>query len=302
MKKQTLSKAVMSCFFVWLIHSEFVRAQSADDAILLDNKEFCVGLQYASDQWSNYWEGTLKRDNENLGLVSRQTILPMIAVGLGNRLNLMASLAYVRTDASNGTLIGERGVQDWSIWAKYAIINQDGFTLQLLGGASGPAARYNPDYMPLHRGLGAYEGTLRLMTQYQSHDDHYIRAYVSGHVRSHIQLDRYFYYTDRAYYDHTVDMPDAMSYGVSFGKWWMDESLRTEITADGLFTLGGFDIRRQDMPFPSNRINSQFIRFFSRYYIPPAKQFGFSVSAAYAYAGRNAGQSFILNAGLYYQW
>lgn len=302
MKTHTLGKAMMSCLLIWLVSCEFVNAQSADDAILLDNKQFCVGVQFAADQWSNYWEGTLKRDNENLGRVTRQTLVPMAALGLGKRLNLMASVAYVHTGASNGTLAGDRGMQDWSIWAKYAVLNKDGFSLQLLGGASGPLTRYNPDYMPLHRGLGAYEGTIRLMTQYQSHDDHYIRAFVSGHVRSHIQLDRYFYYTDRAYYSHTVDMPDAMSYGVSFGKWWMDESLRTEITADGMITLGGTDIRRQDMPFPSNRMNTQFIRFFSRYYIPPAKQFGFSAAAAYAYAGRNAGQSLVLNAGLYYQW
>jgi hypothetical protein len=302
MKSSLPHKVVWLCCLLSTVFSSTAKAQSAEDAILLAKNQFCIGLSYNADRWTEYWEGTLKRDNLNLGTVSRQSMVPMMAFGLSKRLNLMASVAYVSTKATNGTLAGDRGLQDWSLWAKYALLDQQGFSLQLLGGVSGPASGYAPDYMPLHRGLGAYEGVMRLMAQYQSYDDHYFRAYVSGHVRSHIQLDRYFYYTDRAYYSTTVDMPDAMSYGVTFGKWWMDESLRTEITADGLITLGGQDIRRQDMPFPSNRINMQFVRIFSRYYLPPAKQFGFSAALAYVYNGRNAGQSLVWNTGIYYQW
>ena len=54
-----------------------------------------------------------------------------------------------------------------------------------------------------------------------------------------------------------VDMPDMASYNVRTG-------IRTfRIIAEAFFqqnyTLGGFDIRRNDMPFPSNRMNASIL-------------------------------------------
>ena len=47
-------------------------AQTDMDAIMMNKKQFCQGLTYDYSSWDHYWEGTFKRDNENLGTVSTQ--------------------------------------------------------------------------------------------------------------------------------------------------------------------------------------------------------------------------------------
>ena len=39
------------------------RAQSMDDPIFMDKRVLCAGLVYTRDQWTGYWEGSLKRNN-----------------------------------------------------------------------------------------------------------------------------------------------------------------------------------------------------------------------------------------------
>ena len=47
-------------------------AQTDIDAIMMEKNAFCVGPMYSYSSWKNYWEGTLKRENLNLGTVSTQ--------------------------------------------------------------------------------------------------------------------------------------------------------------------------------------------------------------------------------------
>ena len=65
-------------------------------------------------------------------------------------------------------------------------------------------------------------------------------------------------------------------------------------------TLGGGDIRRQDMPFVSNRMNFQKVGALVMYYLPVPK--GLAVRASYSYTidGRNVGQSSTYLAGILY--
>jgi hypothetical protein len=67
-------------------------------------------------------------------------------------------------------------------------------------------------------------------------------------------------------------------------------------------TLGGGDIRRQDMPFVSNRMN--FSRLGAMAMVPIPKTGGFEVQASVAQtvAGRNVGQSTTVMAGILYRF
>ena len=62
-KKRLLSLCMLLSFIQ-------LSAQTDMDAIMMTKNNFCTGLMYNSSNWTDYWEGTLKRNNENLGTVS----------------------------------------------------------------------------------------------------------------------------------------------------------------------------------------------------------------------------------------
>ena len=101
---------------------------------------------YSYSSWKNYWEGTLKRNNLNLGRVSTQMYGLMGVYGVTRKLNLMFSAPYIKTRASAGTLHGDKGLQDLSLFVKWRPLQKrigDG-RLSLFGiaGVSLPLSNY----------------------------------------------------------------------------------------------------------------------------------------------------------------
>src|SRR5689334_3037520 len=92
-----------------------VSAQTDIDAIMMEKNAFCVGPMYSYSSWKNYWEGTLKRENLNLGKVSTQMFGIMGNYGLKRNINILFGVPYVKTKASAGTLHGMDGIQDLSL-------------------------------------------------------------------------------------------------------------------------------------------------------------------------------------------
>ena len=88
-----------------------LRAQTIDDALMMAPRQLCTGFVYTHDSWDRYWEGSLERGNGNVGTVTTQSIGWMGTYGLNRRLNLIASLPWVTTKASAGTLSGMSGIQ-----------------------------------------------------------------------------------------------------------------------------------------------------------------------------------------------
>ena len=86
-----------------------VLAQTPSDGLMMDRGQICFAALYTHDTWDEYWEGTLKRTNGNIGTLTRQTVMPMFALGLTDRLNVIASLPWVRTQASGGQMRGVSG-------------------------------------------------------------------------------------------------------------------------------------------------------------------------------------------------
>ncbi|MES1225763.1 MAG: hypothetical protein ABUT20_60355, partial [Bacteroidota bacterium] len=92
--KLLLLIAVCCCF------SFCVKAQTDIDAIMMAKNNFCVGGMYGQSSWDHYWEGTYKRNNQNIGTVSTKMISVMGNYGITSKLNVLIGAPYVWTHAS----------------------------------------------------------------------------------------------------------------------------------------------------------------------------------------------------------
>ena len=95
-------------------------------------------------------------------------------------------------------------------------------------------------------------------------------------------------------------MPDAIDYSATLGYQNSDASFRAELFYGGFNTLGGFDIRIQDMGFPSNEMDYTEAGAFVQYYLPFVKGLGVHASGSYVLTGRNVGQSMTFGGGVSY--
>ena len=242
-------------------------AQTDVDAIMMGKRLFCVGPMYNYSGWENYWEGTLKRNNENLGVVTAQSFSVMGNYGITNKLNLLFSIPYVVTKASAGQLKGMQGVQDLSVMAKYRAFQKRAgeikFALFGVAGVSVPIGNYSPDYLPLSIGLKSRTAFMRLLLDLHWKQKWFVTTLGTYTYRSNITLDRNSYYTTELVLSNEVRMYDVGSFQVRAG--YRTGQVIAEAVFNNFNTLGGFDISRNNMPFPSNRMNATTAGFNLKY-------------------------------------
>ena len=278
-----------------------VYAQTDADGIMMGKNLYCLGVMGATSSWTNYWEGTLLRTNDNLGRVRTNMIGPMGSLGITKNLNLLFSLPYVSTRASAGQLKGFNGMQDISVWVKYRALrikkNSSSFSIFTIAGINTPTNNYVKDYLPLSIGLGSSNLTLRGMVDYQ-YKNWFATASGSMVMRSNIKIDRQVYYTTQMIYSNQVEMPNVSQFNVRTG--FRNKEIVAEVVYDQWTTLGGFDITKNNMPFPSNKMNQSRIGFNGKY--EPAKWKGLSLTSAVfmTTAGRNMGKSNAVQFGAFY--
>jgi hypothetical protein len=303
MKKIVKTGFLPVLIFFAMLHAG---AQTPFDDIMMEKGEICFAAIYTHDTWDEYWEGTLKRDNANIGTLTRQTVSGMFAFGIADWLNVMGSLPWVRTDASGGQMAGVSGLQDWGAWIKGEAFKFEAgsgqLSLHAVAGLTGPATNYLSDYQPFSLGLGCLDASLRGILHYQLDKGIYARLHTGYHHRGHSTIERDYYYTTHGVYSDKVDMPNAITYGATLGAWMLGNSLRIEATYDGVNCLSGHDIRRQDMPFPSNKMVFTRIGGMVQYYFPTLKGLGLQASGGYVLTGRNVGQSTVLSGGVLYRF
>jgi hypothetical protein len=213
----------------------------------------------------------------------------------------MASAPYVWTKASAGTLHGMKGVQDLSVFLKWRPVREsfgkNKISVFGIAGFSTPLTNYAIDFLPMSIGLGSTNFIARGMIDYS-----YKRFTVTGSAayirRSNVKLDRDAYYDTELHLTNEVKMPDASYCQLRAGyrgKYLIAEALLTNMK-----TLGGFDITKNNMPFPSNRLNATMVGGYIKYTLKPFTNLSFIGGANYAIAGRNVGQATSLNAGIFY--
>lgn len=297
----TLFKRLMLCCLLVTALGTKLYAQTDEDAIMMAKKDFCVGGMYGYSKWDHYWEGTLKRNNQNIGTVSTQMVGFMGAYGVSPKLNLLINLPYVSTHATAGTLHGQHGLQDVSLWVKWMPIEKDlgdgTFSLYTIGGFSTPTTNYIADFLPLSIGLHSTNLTGRLMLDYQL-GRFFATASGSYIYRNNIKIDRNSYYTTEQHNTNEVKMPDvAME---QFRTGYRSSRLIAEAIVTNTNTLGGFDIRRNDMPFPSNKMNSTMVGLNFKYTFKKVEGLSLIGGGNYTVAGRNVGQATMVNGGVFY--
>ncbi len=280
-----------------LIAPATLRAQTVDDGMLFPRRALSAGIVYVHEDWSQYWEGTLKRENGNIGTVTTQRVSWIAGYGVTDRLTVMVTLPYVATRASQGPLHGMSGVQDFMLAAKYQILatslTDRGTLRALIVGAAGiPATNYTPDFQPLSIGLASRQVSGRFTLNFQARDGWFLNGSAGYTWRANVKLDRPAYYTNgQLYLTDEVAMPDVVDYSIGAG--FQHGRLCIPVTLSQHRTLGGGDIRRQDAPFVSNRMD--FVKAGAM-----VMYRGIHLGASRIVSGRNVGQTTEVTGGLFY--
>jgi Putative MetA-pathway of phenol degradation len=281
-------------------------AQMAQDGALLPRGTVMSGAFYSRDSWNEYWEGALKRSNDNIGTLTAQSVTVLAGYGVTSRLTALATMPYVHTHASQGVLHDMRGIQDLTVAAKYRLFSTQestwgSATAFVVGSAALPMSNYSPDFMPLSIGTGGRRVAARVTMDFTAPSHWFATGSAAYTLCANVKLDRSAYYTNgQLYLTNEVAMPNAMDYTLSTG--FARGAWRVPLTIARQLTLGGGDIRRQDMPFVSNRVD--FTRAGVDIHYMPGVLRGAELHAGVArvLAGRNVGQSTTLTSGLTYSF
>ncbi len=278
-------------------------AQTQADGLLMPKKVLTAGIVYAGDRWDQYWEGSLKRSNGNIGTLTTKSLAAAAAYGATDNLTFIAAVPYVWTHASQGVLHDMEGVQDLTLTAKYRLLrlgSSSVYSAFIVGTAAVPMSDYTPDFYPLSIGTGGGRASGRLTLNLQQQGWFATGSSAYTFCRN-VHLNRNSYYTDgQLYMTNEVEMPDVLENSLSAGyrchRWQFPLAFVQQRT------LGGGDIRRQDMPFVSNRMN--FTRAEAGVIYAPNLPMDLSVrfGAAHVLSGRNVGQSTTFATGLFYAY
>jgi hypothetical protein len=276
-------------------------AQTDIDALMMAKNNYCSGFMYSYSSWKDYWEGEFKRDNKNLGTVSTQMIGYMGNYGISNKLNAIISLPYVITKASAGTMQGMKGIQDLSLFLKYKALEKHMGTgnLKVFGvaGFSFPLGNYSADFLPLSIGLESKTLSLRVIADYQV-GYFFITGSGTYMLRDNIKIDRDNYFTTEMHYTNEVKMPDVFTSNLRAG--YRSSRFIAEALMMNMKTLGGFDITKNNMPFPSNEMNATSAGVNFKYEFKNPGGFALTGGASQVIAGRNVGQATSFNIGAFY--
>lgn len=279
--------------------TQFAKAQTENDAIMIPKNFLCPAVMYGYSSWDNYWEGTFKRNNLNLGTVSSKMYSAAVVYGITDNLNATITAPYITTNASAGTLKGQKGFQDIKGILKYmpyeGIIGKGVFSVYAVASYSLPLTNYIADFLPMSIGLRSKTAALRGMVDYQV-KNFFVTASGQYNLRSDITIDRTSYYTTMLIYSNRVDMPNVAVYNGRTG--YRSTKFRAEAIVENSTTLGGFDIRKNDMPFPSNKMNMTSLGVNFKYSFSSGLEL--SAGGAHVIAGRNVGQTTMFSGGVDY--
>lgn len=297
-----MKRKIWTCFKVMLILCTHLNAQTPNDGFSMKKGEICLVAGYGQSSWDAYWEGTLLRDNPNIGTFKSKMVMPMLGFGISNRLNVFASLPYIQNSSSAGYMSGMKGMQDLSIDAKYKLLKKPGksgtFYTFLTAGFSLPASNYVPDHLPFSIGLGARTASARVIAHYE-HKSHLFATMQTGYVlKSKISTDRQSYYNDGQVNSNEMPVPDVWDGAVRIG--FNNQRLRVDVHYNWMISTSGSDIRWNDMPYPFNRMNAQWIGVQGLLWIPGVKGLAVHGSADQVIRGRNVGKAFMWSAAVQY--
>lgn len=294
-----MKKIFICCLFLTTSTSF---AQTETDGIMMEKHNLCSGFIYQNSIFNEYWEGSIKRENLNIGSVSSNAIMLMGNYGLSDNLNAIFGISYLKNEASDGTLHSMKGIQDASLSLKFLFLDTKYKKLlcsgYLVGGLTIPTNNYSVDFLPMSIGLQSKTASIRFMGDvqkgkiYTTFSGTYIR-------RSNIKIDSDSYFTTEYHYSNEVFMPDVISSNFRIG--YRTKNLIADVFYNTMVTQkGGFDITRNNMPFPSNTMNASKIGVYAKYTFKKISNLSLIGGYDKVLTGRNVGQSTSFNAGVFY--
>ncbi len=302
-----MKRRILTFAFAALLLGSKIQAQTDHDAIMMNKNQWCNGISYEHSQWKDYWEGTLKRDNLNIGTFTSQMAMFMSNYGITNSLNVMVSVPYVWNHVSGGTLHKMNGLQDASLAVKWRPFTTQWGNSKLsvygVGSIGTPFSNYDVDFMPLAIGSHSTNVTGRALADYQK-GKFFATASAAYTIRSNTKIDQNAYYTDHMIYSNEVNLPNMNNVMLSAGlrsRYLIAEAMISTST-----TLGGTDIRRNDMPHPWNRMNMTNIGAHAKYTLPFYTHIELTADVSHTIDGkgifkaRNVGQATNFGFGAYY--
>jgi hypothetical protein len=286
-----------------------LHAQTPSDAIMMKQRESCIALMYDHGSWDHYWEGDYLRTNGNVGTVTRRMIMPMIAIGLHDKLNLIVSGAHIKTESKEGNggyMNGASGFQDFGVSLKALVVEKEIGTHRLRFltniGYSTPMTNYLSDYLPYSLGFGADEFSLRGIGQFKMFNGLYAQIAVAHLWRGQTEIERDYYYNNGSYYTNKMDVPNAWNLNGAIGMWLFDNSLKLEAGYASMKCTSGDDIRKYNAGQPTNKVEVGQVGFSTQYYFKDIKGFGLLAYYTKTISGRNMGQFTNIGGGVTYQF
>jgi hypothetical protein len=306
LRYNTLWKSILLAISIFPAYTLY--AQTPDDAIMMKAGDACLLVNYADGQFNQYWEGARLRQNQTIATFSRNTVMPMAAIGVIPRLNFYVGAPYVMTKSSEpygSRMAGVSAFQDLVLAAKYRFvdksISQGRVTVLGTVGFSTPMTNYLADYM-YAIGFGAPEWSYRGIAQYQSKHGQYVRLSGAYLWRGYTQAERDYYYNNGSYYTSWMDVPSAYTMGAAVGSWFFNTTLRVEANLNILKSMSGDDIRAYNAPQPTNKVESTNVGFLLQYQPKYLKGFGALIGHSRVLDGRNTGKMNTSSVGLIYQF
>jgi hypothetical protein len=280
-----------------LLFVSAAKAQMPHDAIYMPKNTVCIAASYTNSSWSEYWENTLLRENLNMGTHTTQSFMPMIAAGISDKLNVIVGLPYIQTKTSAGNLMGQKGIQDLSAFLKYKMVDKKGLNLNAVLGFSAPMSNYVPDFLPMSIGLKAKSATARLIANYHHKSGIYLQGHGSYIYRGTMKIDKDAYQADyKIYNSNIVAIPNATDLRGAIG--FLKKAIQVEAFYEKFGCINGDNIRRNDMPFPTNNMQVTSLGGYLKF---QPKNIGFNARFAQTLTGLNVGKTMTYSVGLLYQ-
>ena len=301
---QHLLCALVALVTLFVADRTSLYAQTLDDGIMISKLKLCTGVFYSYDYWNHYWEGSLNRTNGNIGTITTRTVEYIGNYGVTDHLDVLYTVPYVYTSASEGVLHRQAGFQDLSLGLKLKAVSvpvRSAGAVRAFAVLSGtlPMTNYTPDDQPLS--IGTHSKTLsgRATLNYLGRNGLYLNGGAAYTFRNNVTLDRSTYFTNNQFYfSNQVAMPNQFDYTASAGYRKNDTTLTANYSEQQ--TRGGGDIRPQDIGFVSNRVNYKKIGATLTYPLPRVRAMQFWMIYNNTFEGRNVGQANTFTTGFLY--
>jgi hypothetical protein len=232
-----------------------------------------VAISHTFESYENYWMGSTKVTDPSLGHIKTGSVALWIAMGLCERVALVANMAYVDAASDGLAPLAAQGLQDGTLLLRYRFLSlgQERLRHAFVAGAGyrAPLALYEPNRIVA---IGDQTNDALFRLTYQIETDLLDGAYLA---------------TELGYDLRNEDAPDGTSLsgeiGVTMGR------ISPSVVVCRTWADGGFDLGEPGFSFQG--VGGESLRISGKAYARISPAFGFALSGFVTPDGRNVGEA-----------